>query len=122
MTEEYEFLKLAPPHAEGRAAYRYCCTLKAARAGDELIAFQPAKFTRVLDISTGGIAVHAAESFEVGVTLTIRLRTFTGKRIGPLMEVCVVHASEQSNGTWVLGMAFAEKLSEAELQSLLSSE
>jgi hypothetical protein len=107
---------------ERRARARYYCTLKAARVGDETVTFKPAKLARVINISTGGIGVHLGEPFDVGVVLTVRLHSFTGLRISPAMDVRVVHTSKNENGTWVLGMAFAEELSEAELQAWLAIE
>jgi hypothetical protein len=104
---------------ERRTAVRYICKLKAACIQGATGQFKPLKFARVNDISAGGLGLHLSEQFAVGTQLTVRLHARTGDPLSALMEVRVAHASEQIDGTWFLGVAFIEPLSEAAVHALL---
>jgi hypothetical protein len=104
---------------ERRTAVRYICKLKAACVQGVTAQFKPSKLARVNDISTGGLGLHLGEPFAVGGQLTVRLHARTSEPLTALMEVRVAHASEQIDGTWFLGVAFIEPLSEAAVQALL---
>ena len=105
---------------ERRKAFRYSCILQAARGGEAALPFKPTRLARVLNLSTGGIALHSGEPYEVGTLLAIQLHAPTGEPISSVLDVRVVRADEQANSTWVLGAAFASELSEIELETLLS--
>lgn len=105
---------------ERRTAVRYICKLKAACTHGVTAEFKPSKLARVNDISIGGLGLHLGERFEAGTQLTVRLHTRSGEPASALKEVRVAHASEQADGTWLLGVAFLQALSEAELQVLLA--
>jgi hypothetical protein len=83
----------------------------------ETTTFHPPWLARTLNISTGGIALHVAEPFEVDSVLTIRLRTPSAK--SPPLQVRVIYSSQQTNGTWVLGAGFTKEITENELQELI---
>jgi len=104
--------------ADRRQANRHSSILKASRVGGEIKRFKPAWLARVMDISTGGLALHLGESFEVGTVLTIGLHDAGGQRVQKV-DVIVRHAAEQPNGTWILGVAFRQPLSAQELADLL---
>jgi hypothetical protein len=106
--------------AEQRQHVRLACKLRAARTGEQIETFKPAPLVRVVNISQGGIALHLREPFEVGNFLTVRLYDSLGQPVSPDMEIRVAHASQQANGTWVLGAAFTTQLSETEVQRYLS--
>jgi hypothetical protein len=106
--------------AEKRKAIRYCCKLRAARSVTGTVAFKPSRLARVLNISRYGIALHVYEPYEVGAILVIRLHASLGEPISPDMEIRLVHTTPQANGTWVLGAAFMEELTESQLQTYLS--
>jgi hypothetical protein len=114
--EEGERLK--DSGVDRRRESRYSCILKASRVGGETIAFQPAWFARVLNVSKGGIALHLGEPFGTDTVLTIRLHTHAGV-FSPPLEVRVLHLSRQGNGTWFLGASFTTPLTERELELLL---
>lgn len=73
---------------------------------------------QVRDISATGIGLYCQRSFDIGRLLRVDLpsaRSTTSRSL----EICVVRAVPQRDGTWLIGGAFTQKLSEAELQSLL---
>jgi hypothetical protein len=104
---------------ERRTALRYICKLKAACIEGVTAQFKPSKLARVNDISTGGLGLHSPEGFAVGTQLTVRLHAFNGQPVSDLKEVRVAHASRRPDSTWILGVAFLQALTEAEVQALL---
>lgn len=106
--------------SERRQSFRYCCKLRAARTGAEVVAFKPARLARVVNISKGGIAIHLSDNFPAGTILTIRLYAALNQPISPEMDVQVAHGAQEINGTWVLGAAFTQELTDVELQTYLS--
>jgi PilZ domain len=105
---------------ERRKACRYCCKLKAARTGAGTVAFKPSRLARVVDISSTGIAIHVGAWFDVGTILSIRLCTAAGESVSDVMDVTVVRAEQQNNGTWIFGSQFVKQLPQDELQKYLS--
>lgn len=103
-----------PPRTDQRKSPRYSCILEASWQGSEPIRFKPAWPIRVVNISRGGLGLHAGEKFEIGAILTLG---FSGG-LSPI-KVRVVHVTEQENGTYVLGGEFLQEISEEVLQSLL---
>jgi hypothetical protein len=69
---------------------------------------------RVQDVSVSGIALDLRRRFQPGTALNIELASKAdGSR---RFVVHVVHATQQLNGRWVMGCAFAEPLSEQQLR------
>jgi len=76
---------------------------------------------RVRDISRGGVGLLLQHCFRPGTDLSIELRDNTGKLLRTV-AAHVVHASavlDDGNPCWILGCAFEEPLSDAELQELV---
>ncbi|MGE3806001.1 MAG: PilZ domain-containing protein, partial [Gemmataceae bacterium] len=73
---------------------------------------------KLVNISTTGIGIHRAEPFEVGTVLTIQVHSHDEK---PLLrrKARVVHATEQVNGTWIVGTRLLKPLTEAEFQDVI---
>jgi hypothetical protein len=105
---------------ERRTALRYICKLKAACIEGVKSEFKPSLLARVNDISTGGLGLHAPEGFAAGTQLTIRLHAYNGQPVSDLKEVRVAHATRRPDSTWILGVAFLQALTAAEVQALLA--
>ncbi|HEV3258912.1 MAG TPA: PilZ domain-containing protein [Gemmataceae bacterium] len=73
---------------------------------------------KVADISVGGLCLVLRHCFEPGTPLAIELPGARPGRARTLL-VRVRHATAQADGTWLVGCAFAERLSEEELKALL---
>jgi len=73
---------------------------------------------RAVNISAGGIGLVLRHCFKRGVSLAIELPDTPPARRRILLAR-VRHASAQRDGTWFIGCAFIEELSEEELQTLL---
>lgn len=108
------------PGSERRTTSRQVCKLKAARVGGETVVFKPSRLARIVNISTGGVALHSGEPFPLGAVLSIRLHAASGAALSPILEVRIVRATPQPNGTWIMGAAFANPLSDAELDAWLA--
>jgi len=107
-----------PRPSERRSALRYACVLEASWQEGRHVRYRPGWPARVMNISTGGIALHSGEFFPVGTVLTIGLhsRTIT---LEP-RKVKVIHTGPHPSHTWLLGTAFLDPLSEQELTQLLT--
>lgn len=99
--------------AERRAAVRYSCnretTLRSLTASTDIS--WPAE---VLDISRGGLGLLLDRRFEQGTLLDIDLQ-MAGRHSVRTLIVRVVNVRKQGIGQWILGCAFADELSDAEL-------
>src|SRR6202023_2585753 len=71
---------------------------------------------RVVDISTGGIALVLDRRFEKGAMLSVRLACSDEENTRTLF-LRVVHIAQHVDGSWCLGCAFASELAEEELQA-----
>jgi len=71
---------------------------------------------RVVDISTGGLALVLDRRFEPGAMLSVRLASSDDESTRTLF-LRVVHVSQHVDGAWQLGCAFASELAEEELQA-----
>jgi hypothetical protein len=102
---------------ERRSALRYACVLEASWQEGKHVRYRPGWPARVMNISTGGVALHSGEFFPAGVVLTIGLhsRTIT---LAP-RKVKVIHCGSHSNNTWLIGTNFLEPLTEQDLAELL---
>jgi len=72
----------------------------------------------VTNLSTGGIAVRLARRFEAGTVLAIDVQG-RGKTIPQTLLARVIHVVLQNDGSWLLGCAFTNPLSEEGLKVLL---
>jgi hypothetical protein len=72
---------------------------------------------KVQDVSRGGISFILGQQILPGTELLIELATNAGEL--RRLSVQVIHTRSESDGCWIVGCAFASRLSSAELQSLL---
>jgi PilZ domain len=105
------------PHDDRRAWVRYPCELESA--------CQPLAGARGLqwpgqirNLSAGGIAVRLARRFEAGTVLAVDVQG-RGDAILQTLLARVVHVTLQEDGSWLLGCAFKNPLSEEDLKALL---
>jgi c-di-GMP-binding flagellar brake protein YcgR len=112
--------KGSTPVEQRRRYVRFPCKLRAARAGENTETIVPTRLARVLNISRGGIGLHIGERIEVGALLTLQLYTSLTQPVSSSMEIRVLHASRQADGTWLLGAEFTTQLTETELKHYLS--
>jgi hypothetical protein len=70
----------------------------------------------VHSISASGIGLHLCYPFKPDTLLAVELPSKTGTRT---LLVEVVHVAEHSCGSWVVGCAFVQRLTEPELADLL---
>lgn len=103
---------------DNREYERYSCVMVVSCQTSEEVDYVPPRPARVLNISRGGLCLILYDRFEPGTVLTIGL-TNTTEHFLPPLRVRVVHSREQPDGTWVVGCAFANPLSDAELRALL---
>jgi hypothetical protein len=103
--------------SEHRALVRYPCDLESS--------CQPLAGARglqwpgeVRNLSTGGIAVRLARRFEAGTVLAIDVQG-RGETIPRTLLARVIHVLLQNDGSWLLGCAFTNPLSEECLKLLL---
>ena len=104
-------------HVERRAWVRFPCDLGTA--------CQPVAGTRglqwpgkIINLSRGGAAVTLTRRFEVGTALAIDVQSPAGETLGTVLAR-VAHVSLQDDGSWLLGCAFTNPLSEEDLKALL---
>jgi hypothetical protein len=107
------------PSADRRKHHRYVCILEATLVDGANEVFHPVRLARVVNISQGGLALHAAEKFDAGTRLTIKLKS---ERVptAVAMKVHILHALEQPNGTWMMGAEFVDVLGEEQVRAILS--
>ena len=101
-----------PAVGERRASVRHVCNLEAVSRPLE----SPDALcwgARLKSISTGGMGLLLCYPFKVGAFLTVELAATPKARA---LLVKVVHVTDQSDGTWLLGCEFVHPLSEAELE------
>jgi hypothetical protein len=104
-------------HDDRRAWVRYPCELESAcqpLAGARGLQW-PGK---IRNVSAGGIAVRLARRFEAGTVLAVDVQG-QGDAIMQTLLARVVHVSLQDDGSWLLGCAFKNPLSEEDLKALL---
>jgi hypothetical protein len=69
----------------------------------------------IQEVSSGGITLNLRRRFEPGTVLNVELAPNAN---GPRCLVLrVVHATQQTNGRWIIGCAFDRPLSAEELQA-----
>jgi hypothetical protein len=110
---------MSTPPVEKRRSVRYACVLEATLAGGETTRFWPGWPARVLDISQHGVGMHVGEECAEGTILSVKLYYGDGQSCEPL-PVEIVRSSRQPNGTWIVGAAFLQPISEEQLKLLLA--
>jgi hypothetical protein len=73
---------------------------------------------RVRDLSTGSIGLLLTRRFEPGTLLVIELEK-KALSLSHTLVGRVVHATQNSNGSWQLGCTLANKIAEDDLQALM---
>ncbi len=75
---------------------------------------------RVRDASTTGLGLILDRRLEKGTILHVQLPGQRHRRLSSaLLSACVVHATPQADGTWLLGCKLSALLKEDELKTLL---
>jgi len=105
--------KISPsPAVEHRAFARHFCEIGA------VVDSWPA---RIENISRGGLKVVIGRRFEVGTILKVEI-ALQGEEIPSMLLVRVVRITQEPDGSWGLGCAFNQEISEEQLQELLNEE
>ena len=104
-----------PPGGERRASIRYFFSSGPQAAASLVENRWP---VRVRDISATGIGMIGNRAFDIGRLVKIELQSADGARSCTL-SACVVRSVPQTDGCWLIGAAFTEKLADEELQQLL---
>jgi hypothetical protein len=73
---------------------------------------------QIRDISRSGIGLYMQHHFELETVLTVELENSARKHFRTV-QVRVVHATPQPGGFWLMGCAFSQEISEADLEGLL---
>jgi len=105
----------APPAAsavERRAFVRHFCDIGA------VIDAWPA---RIQDISRGGVKVVVSRRFEVGTVLKLEV-PIAGEENLHMILARVVRVIQEPTGSWCLGCAFVQEISQEEVEELLTME
>jgi hypothetical protein len=71
---------------------------------------------RVWDVSTTGISLHLKEEIKPRTILEIEI--MKGEVVARKLLARVVHATEHSGSTWIIGCDLDRRLTEAEVQAL----
>src|SRR5260370_32546594 len=100
------------PTVEQRAFARHFCEIGA------VVDSWPAK---IENISRGGLKVIIRRRFEVGTILKVEI-ALQGEEIPSMLLVRVVRITQEPDGSWGLGCAFNQEISEEQLQELLNEE
>jgi hypothetical protein len=66
-------------------------------------------------VSTGGMGLLLCYPFKLGACLAVEVLGMCPPRA---LLVKVIHVTDQTDGTWLLGCEFEDPLSEAELEML----
>jgi hypothetical protein len=72
----------------------------------------------LLDLSANGVGLQMARAPAPGMAVTIQIKSpTTGQRFE--LSAHVIHVTLQSNGDFIVGCAFAKRLSHDDLEALL---
>jgi PilZ domain len=74
----------------------------------------------VRDVSVAGIGLSMSRRFEPGAELIVEV--FAGVDGTVNFPVCVIHATPEEKGRWIIGCEFVFPLSEKELQNFLADD
>src|SRR5262249_32954563 len=72
---------------------------------------------KICDISVGGLGLVLRRRFEPGTILTVDLDS-PARKMARTFQAQVRHATTGTDGTWVVGCALANRLSDEELEAL----
>ena len=100
------------PAVEHRAFARHFCEIGA------VVDSWPA---RIENISCSGLKVVIGRRFEVGTILKVEI-ALQGEENLSMLLVRVVRITQEPAGSWGLGCAFNQEISEEQLQELLTNE
>jgi len=73
---------------------------------------------QAVNISQGGVGLVLNRRFEKGTLLSVEVTGSNGQP-GRSMLARVAHVCQQSDGSWMIGCAFANKLSEDDVNAIL---
>ncbi|MBL8794739.1 MAG: PilZ domain-containing protein [Planctomycetia bacterium] len=108
--------------AERRGSVRYPCSAESFSTDNScrpITATKREAWTAIIrDLSTGGMGIIVPRRFEPGTLLTIDLED-AARTSHNSFVVRVMHITQETENSWLLGCAFTSKLSEAELLSLM---
>lgn len=102
---------------ERRAYIRHACQLETACQPLTLGPRQQWQ-GRALNLSQGGLGLVLDRRFEKGTLLAIEIHRPDGAP-GRSLLARVAHVSQQADGLWLIGCAFANKLTEEDVTALL---
>jgi hypothetical protein len=123
MNDEMYFPESGEPaaiHEERRRAERFPCSLQPfwQVEGQEQVESPP---TRIENISSTGIGLRVDDPLKPGVVLVIKLQS-TDRRLSRPLPARVMHATPQPEGDWLVGCQFVRRLSDEDMQALLSTD
>ena len=100
---------------ERRVGVRYPCAVRTTL--QPVNGAEPVRLSgRVCNISRGGISLVVARAFEPGDMLGVDLPSPDSDATYTVLA-CVIHATPEPGGDWVVGCTFAQELSDAELRA-----
>jgi len=100
---------------ERRVGVRYPCAVQTTL--QPVNGAEPVRLSgRVRNISRGGISLVVPHAFESGDLIGVDLPSPDSDATYTVLA-CVIHATAQPGGEWVVGCTFAQELSEAELRA-----
>ena len=108
------------PRPNCRVYERHSCDLPTACQPPTAWVAQEFKWSAsIRDVSLGGVRLHLRRRFETGAGLAIELPG-PDEATPSTVLARVIHVHGQDDGSWVLGCAFVSRLSDDELNALLS--
>jgi hypothetical protein len=109
----------AVAHEERRCAERLPCGLQPfwRVEGQEQVESPPAQ---VENISATGIGLRVREPLKPGMVLVIKLQNRAGRLSRPL-PARVMHATLQTDNSWLVGCQFVRRLSDEDMHALVNA-
>jgi len=108
--------------AERRGSVRYPCSTESFSTDNScrpITATKREAWTAIIrDLSTGGMGIIVPRRFEPGTLLTVDLED-AARTSHNSFVVRVMHITQETDNSWLLGCAFTAKLSESELLGLM---
>lgn len=105
---------------ELRSKVRNLCDLKTCCKSISATGYDPWSMARICDISVNGLGLTCSRRFEVGTYLAVELQT-VDQEFPRVVSSRVVHVQTVPNKLgWFIGCEFVSKLTEDELNRLLS--
>jgi PilZ domain len=110
-------MKSTHPDADRRTSPRFACALE---TFCRLLGPRPEQVkARVLDVSSGGVALWLNRWYDAGTSLAIDLPTEKGNPDRRPAVVKIQYAVPQGDGWWMAGASFARDHNAEELKALL---